>query len=722
MSHININKIRCIMLQFCLLCILINRTIYAQYLPQTNREAATLVPFVIPAQVSPGSLLAQKYEPITTQSRLKTQPDGHFYDQNGKRIRLLGVNLSFNANFPTHADAVKIAKRLALAGINAVRCHHMDTSRWPRGIWDKTGTRLEPQALDRLDYFIDQLARRGIYTDLNLHVGRSHSRYLHLPNPTTQYDKMVDIFTPQLINAQKDYARKLLNHVNKYRHLRYADDPAIALVEISNEDSLFMWSATRTLPNLPPFYANILQRQFNQWLKTRYHSTRQLRHIWCKSTCPLGSNILVNPNFHNPRHLKTSKNYRTNKSQPKYFPWQLEQHKQCRAKLSLTNYRNMSALQITPTKIDNINWHLQFNQAHLALKANQVYTVQFTIAADTARPLTAGVSQAHSPWANMGFNRKITLTPQWKTYRFNFTARKSDNNARLSFSLGANRATIYLANVQLIPGVEYQLAKNSSLETGTIHLFGSSAGNTESPGRITDRLSFLADTERKFFSGMRDFIKDELHYKGLVTGTIVFGPLGLYGQSDMDFIDGHAYWQHPRFPGRPWDSRNWFVRQQPMVDNINKSPLFNLIADRMAGKPFTVTEYNHPAPLDSQASCMPFISSVAATQDWDGIWIYTYSQSNDNWHSGYFRSYFDICNNPAKWGFIPAAATIFRHNGLAPLANSKIWLLSNTGNSSLLTGLARLYVKYSRFMVPILYATCSLTPHDIAHIRAMASP
>jgi hypothetical protein len=48
----------------------------------------------------------------------------------------------------------------------------------------------------------------------------------------------------------------------------------------------------------------------------------------------------------------------------------------------------------------------------------------------------------------------------------------------------------------------------------------------------------------------------------MVTGTIVFGPLGLYAQSDMDFIDSHAYWQHPQFPNRPWDSGDWLMNRR----------------------------------------------------------------------------------------------------------------------------------------------------------------
>jgi hypothetical protein len=80
-------------------------------------------------------------------------------------------------------------------------------------------------------------------------AGRTASIWICRDEP--DYDKIVGIFTPALINAQKQYARDLLTHVNPYRGVRYADDPAVAFVEITNEDSLFMWGADETADTPP---------------------------------------------------------------------------------------------------------------------------------------------------------------------------------------------------------------------------------------------------------------------------------------------------------------------------------------------------------------------------------------------------------------------------------------------------------------------------------------
>jgi len=658
-----------------------------------SAAAQDFVPFVIPARPNPDSLIAYpSSQPIKTNSDHLVAHSGHFFSSK-HRVRLWGVNLSFGANLPKHEDAPYIAARLAAAGVNAVRCHHMDSARFPRGLWNaKDGKTIDPEALDRLDFFIDQLARRGICVNINLHVGRVHSQFLHLPRTNRQYDKIFNIFTPALIDAQKQYARELLTHVNRYRKLRYADDPAVAIVEITNENSFFMWGSEQTLRTLPPFYANILQGKFNTWLQKRYSSDQKLRKAWSEGAEALGKNLLVNSNFQTNEPATTV---------PKN--WHLEQHSGCTASGSRPRFKDKDALRINIGKADDTEWHLQLNQGDLAIKAGKYYTAIFDAAADKSRKIGCGIGQAHSPWSNLGLSQQVELTDNWNTFRYGFVAKTDDDNTRLSFSFGANNIPIYLANVEFRPGGRVGLEKSESIKAGTVAVFADS----ESPARAIDRMRFLAETEKAYFDGMRKFIKDDLGCKALVTGTIVFGPLGLYAQSDMDFIDAHAYWQHPRFPGRPWDSGNWLIDQKPMTDYPAQATLFRLAAERLLGKPFTVSEYNHPAPLDSQAECVPMIASFAAAQDWDGIWLYTYSHSSDGWYRENLNSYFDIDTNPAKWGFMRAGTAIFRdagppNRGIGIAQLNEFSCISLTKSLDIVTELAKLHLKHDRNMFSLL--------------------
>ncbi len=659
--------------------------------------AGEFVPFVIPAKPNAESLIAvTSFEPIETDSDRLQVTNGHFY-RNGKRIRLWGVNLSFGANLPRHEDAPHIAARLAAAGVNTVRCHHLDTARWPRGLWNtRDGKTIAPEALDRLDYFIDQLARRGICVNINLHVGRAHSQYLGLPKANRQYDKISNIFTPALIDAQKQFARQMLTHINPYRKVRYADDPAVAIVEITNENSFFMWASEETLRTLPPYYADILQKKFNTWLKEKYGSDQKLRKTWAEGAEKLGGNLLTNGSF---EINGPGKSIPTN--------WNLEQHSGCKASVSRRSYRSRDALRIEIEKADETESHLQLKQQGLSVREGQYYTVLFEAAGDESRIISCSVSQANSPWKNLGLSRGVELSQKWQTFRFGFVVGADEDNARLSFSFGGSNVPVYLANVELHPGGRVGLENDESIKAGSVAVFA----DNESPTRTLDRMLFLVETEKAYFDGMRNFIKKELSCKALVTGTIVFGPLGLYAQSDMDFIDTHAYWQHPRFPGRPWDSSNWLVEQKPMTDYPDEATLFRLAASRLAGKAFTLSEYNHPAPLDSQAECVPMAASFAAAQDWDGVWLYTYSHSSDNWERENMNSYFDIDTNPAKWGFMRAGAAIFHDAGVSPLKGRTFSVLSQSPD--IVQQLAWLHLKHDRDMLDVVNAVCGATRQTV---------
>ena len=613
--------------------------------------AQDMAPFVIPMTPNEKSAIAMAVSPISVGGPRLVAAEGHFA-AGGKRVRIWGVNTCFGASFPSHADAERMAARLAAAGVNSVRLHHMDTSTWPNGILDpKDPLKLHPEAVERLDYFVDQLARRGVYVNVNLHVGRSPAKALGLPPSGTDFDKIVGLFVPALVDAQKQYARDLLTHVNEYRKVRYADDAAVGFVEITNEDSLFMWGARRHVESLPEFYAKLLQAKYAAWLKTRYAAAASLREAWSKGAAPLGENLIVDPKF----EMKPA-------ADAKVRGWAVEQHEGNAARL-VHPADKPAAARLEITRADGTDWHLQFKQGPLPIRAGQYYTVAFSARADKPRSLAYGVGQAHEPWRNLGLSASARLTAQWKPVRAGFVATDADDDARLSFSFGGTTTAVEIADVVLAPGGREGLLKDEAIEDASVALFGRS----ETEARAMDRMRFLTETEREFFDAMRDFIKKDLGAKALVTGTIVFGPAGLYGQGGMDYIDSHSYWQHPHFPGRPWDPGNWIVEQKAMVDNPAGATLPRIAAERMEGKPFTVSEYNHPAPNDFQAECVPMLAAYAAAQDWDGIWLFAYSHRAGPIDRERFESFFDIDANPSKWGFMRAGAAIFRQEALPPL-------------------------------------------------------
>jgi hypothetical protein len=108
-----------------------------------------------------------------------------------------------------------------------------------------------------------------------------------------------------------------------------------------------------------------------------------------------------------------------------------------------------------------------------------------------------------------------------------------------------------------------------------------------------------------------------------------------------------------------------------MVDNPGGSPVWNLAGTRVAGKPFTVTEYNHAAPNEWQAECVPMVATVAALQDWDAVFLFAYSHTSQM-EKDKESSFFDIEGNATKMMAMPAGARIFLGQGVGPHAPGSV--------------------------------------------------
>ena len=221
--------------------------------------------------------------------------DGHFVDEKGRRVRFLGVNFTFGANFTDHESAKKAAARMHKFGINVVRLHHMDYFPAPNGIFDpryKDTQHLDAGQLDRLDFLIAQLKKNGIYVNINLHVSRHFNAADGFAEADKLSGKVVNFFEPRMIELQKKYARDLLTHRNPYTKTRYVEEPAVAFVELTNENTLLGAAWDGTLDNLPRPYHGELQKQWNAWLRKRYGDTPALRRAWKAEKTYRGPNLL----------------------------------------------------------------------------------------------------------------------------------------------------------------------------------------------------------------------------------------------------------------------------------------------------------------------------------------------------------------------------------------------------------------------------------------------
>ena len=195
--------------------------------------------------------------------------DGHLATEDGQRIRFWGVNITDwskgSRQVPSKEDAPFIAATLARFGVNSVRFQFLDLEE-PRGLIAKQGdsTRsMDADQFDREDYFIAELEKRGIYIDFNLLVGRPFHEGDGVKDAALlrQGAKGTSFFDARLLELQKEYAQQLLTHLNPYTKHKYTDDPAVAIVEINNENAINVGFRSPSA-----FYEDELTGIYNQWL------------------------------------------------------------------------------------------------------------------------------------------------------------------------------------------------------------------------------------------------------------------------------------------------------------------------------------------------------------------------------------------------------------------------------------------------------------------------
>ena len=562
-------------------------------------------------------------------------------------IRFWATNLCFDACFPSHEQAEQLAARLARLGFNCVRMHHMDS----RSIWGASRDKLtiDPERLELLDYLIYQLKSRGIYTNINLHVSRSLGDAEGFPGQLERpkYDKGLGNFEPRMIELQKKYARDLLAHVNPYTKTAYTDEPAIAFVEISNEDALFAEWARGSIDALAEPYSTTFRGLWNEWLDKKYGSTEQVRKAWSTGASPLGEEMLDKAGI--PSALVA--------------PWHLQRDAAARAEWAVEENGpgGKRSLKLSIDSKGRDSWIPQLLRSGLTVRAAEPYTLSFRLRANRAGQIGVNCGMSHAPWSRLGLSANVKTGTEWKDYSFTFIADRDETDARITFT-NFEPGTYELSDISLRPGGIEGLASGESLSGPGVPVLMRSDMNRTQVAR-NDFVDFLWDTEHRYWLGMYRFLKDELRVRSLVSGTqLSYSPPHI--QAKLDYIDAHSYWNHPSFQGRPWDRNDWFVRNRALV-NSPGGTLASLAARRIDSMAYTVSEYNHPAPNSYAAEGFPMIAAFGSFQGWDGVFPFTYSH-NTEFQPRKITGYFDVKSDTAKLVHMPACAALFLRGDVEP--------------------------------------------------------
>lgn len=629
----------------------------------TVGRAADLQPFRMPwNDASAGITNLQGWQPAAAGSQgwVQVTPSGH-YAVGGSPIRFLGVNVGAAAAMPSPARAEAHAARLARFGFNAVRFHHLEAP------WDKanvltdyaTGSsrNLSAARLDRLHNFVAQLASRGIYTNVNLLVSREFQATDGLGAEVTQLgwkdQHILGFFNDAALALHQEHATKLLSAANPYRNgVPLGRDPAVAFVEIMNENGLLQKWFEGVLDQMPAVYRSQLQAKWNQWLAKRYASNAELLTGWGAVDQPLGASLLTNGTFATGT-----------------TGWNTEQHQPATASFTnTTDFNGSPALRINVTTAGTATWHVQLNQSPLNLTANGYYTISFWAKADRAVPLNANLARAYGDYGGIGTGVSTTLGTAWQQYTVALQNGVAEANARVNFGgFGDRTCSVWLADVRVQPGGKLGgLANGVTLAAGNIPSLrrdGSAGGLTL--GQRLDWTRCLLSLEQDYWNAMYRHVKTTLGYPGIIWGTIIANsPPNT--QAGLDAIDSHAYWQHPTWPaGQDWNPETWTMPNIAMVNDLAGGTLGGIARQRVKGKPHNVTEYEHPSPNSYTAEGPLLAAAYAALQDWDSLWMFAYETTEAEFVTGFF----DHGTHPGRMANNLLAAAIFRRGDVKPALN-----------------------------------------------------
>lgn len=200
--------------------------------------------------------------------------NGQFvHSKTGKPVRFWGVNAGPDIIRMDRSSVDYLARMLAKYGVNMVRLHG--------GIWDADYTRADREYLDKYFYFISAMKRQGIYCTLSIYfpLWLRFAKEDGYGDYNYQHPFAMPFFNQRFQQIYRGWWRELMTTPTPYTGLALKDDPAVAMVELVNEDSYFFWTFT-PYQNVPAQQMEILEKAFGDWLKQKYGSLGTAFATW----------------------------------------------------------------------------------------------------------------------------------------------------------------------------------------------------------------------------------------------------------------------------------------------------------------------------------------------------------------------------------------------------------------------------------------------------------
>jgi len=215
---------------------------------------------------------------------IQLSSDGNsFQTENGNPLRFWSINGGDGTKNMTDADLAKFARFLAKMGVNMIRYH---------GSINPTGVNINDVDKDDINAIwrmVAAMKKEGIYSTIspfwahNGHMGEPKISSWGIPGYSDGDDLWgVMYFSDTLQNAYKNWVKYLYTEINPYTGKALKDEPAVALIQIKNEDGVFWW----TISSVKPEFEKIIMHKYYQWIIAKYNSIDAAKSAWLNASHP----------------------------------------------------------------------------------------------------------------------------------------------------------------------------------------------------------------------------------------------------------------------------------------------------------------------------------------------------------------------------------------------------------------------------------------------------
>jgi len=223
---------------------------------------------------------------------LQVDDQGDFILGNGDPVRLWCVNTNVGREQPwrpkprgrqTEPDLDYHARFLAKRGVNMVRCHSHINPAIPKEGDGPPIDHVNASEVDWIQRTVAAMKQQGIYTTISPYWANSmQSDDAAWGTDWNGRHHALLFFDSTMQEAYKAWLKQLFAEPNPHTGMPLAQDPAVGIIQIQNEDSLLFW----TVNNLKGGPRARLGKEFANWASDKYGSLEEALTAWDGETLP----------------------------------------------------------------------------------------------------------------------------------------------------------------------------------------------------------------------------------------------------------------------------------------------------------------------------------------------------------------------------------------------------------------------------------------------------